>query len=36
MERRRGALPVTVLTLSYQELKAFFATHANDEIGWRR
>jgi hypothetical protein len=38
MERRRDALPLhhAALTLMDEELKPFFATHADDEIGWDR
>lgn len=38
MERLRDALPLhhAALTLMDEELKTFFATHADDEIGWDR
>ncbi|KAJ5098833.1 hypothetical protein N7532_005834 [Penicillium argentinense] len=38
MERLRDALPLhhAALTLMDEELKIFFATHADDEIGWDR
>ncbi|GES62937.1 zinc knuckle transcription factor [Aspergillus terreus] len=38
MERLRHALPLhhAALTLMDEELKTFFATHADDEIGWDR
>ncbi|KAI9040059.1 uncharacterized protein KD926_008622 [Aspergillus affinis] len=38
MERLRDALPLhhAALTLADEELKAFFVTHADDEIGWDR
>ncbi|KAG2418849.1 hypothetical protein HFD88_001951 [Aspergillus terreus] len=38
MERLRDALPLhhAALTLMDEELKTFFATHADDKIGWDR
>ncbi|PKX91234.1 uncharacterized protein P174DRAFT_376578 [Aspergillus novofumigatus IBT 16806] len=38
MERLRDALPLhyAALTLTDEELKTFFTTHADDEIGWDR
>lgn len=38
MGRLRDALPLhhAALTLTDEELKAFFVTHADDEIGWDR
>ncbi|GAB1217283.1 hypothetical protein ATERTT37_006519 [Aspergillus terreus] len=38
MERLRDALPLhhAALTVMDEELKTFFATHADDEIGWDR